>query len=168
MSRRSKSERVGLWLSLALAAAPALVGCGSSGDQVAVETVPRLKKPQLVTKLGDICQEHTDRQVIEVERFDKKHGIPYGPRHEKATDAQLQEELVKVMLPIVRDNIHDLEELRPNRAQEADFKAFLRALEHGVEYSERDPSWLTSGSVEPFSKARELSWKLGTALCGQA
>ena len=73
-----------------------------------------------------------------------------------------------MILPIVRDNIHDLEKLRPPRSQEADFKAFLGALRHGIEYSERDPSWLTRGSTEPFIRARELSAKLGTALCGQA
>jgi hypothetical protein len=144
-----------------------LGGCGS-GDEPRAETVARLTKPQLVKKLGEICQEHTDYQVEAIERFDKKHGIPYGINHEKATDAQLEEELVKVILPIVRDNIHDLEKLRPSRKQEADFNAFLQALEHGIAYSERDPSWLTTGSTEPFMKARELSAELGTALCGQA
>jgi hypothetical protein len=144
-----------------------VAGCGSSDDPAA-ESAPRLTKPQLVKKLGEVCQEHTDYQVEAIERFDKKHGIPYGIHHEDATDADLEEELVKVILPIVRDNIHDLEGLRPPRQQEADFKAFLRALEHGVAYSERDPSWVIDAEPEPFMKARELSGKLGTALCGQA
>lgn len=122
----------------------------------------------MVKKLGDTCQEHTDRQVIAIERFDKKRGIPPGVNHEKATDAQMEEELVKVILPIVRDNIHDLEGLRPPRQQEANFKAFLRALEHGVAYSERDPSWVIDAEPEPFMRARELSGELGTVLCGQA
>jgi hypothetical protein len=148
-------------------AALLLAGCGGSEEPTA-EAAPRLTKPQLVNKLGDVCQEHTDYQVEAIERFDKKQGIPYGGNHEKATDTQLEEELVKVILPIVRDNIHDLEQLRPSRKQEADFNAFLQALEHGIAYSERDPSWLTTGSTEPFMKARELSAKLGTALCGQA
>jgi hypothetical protein len=144
-----------------------LGGCGS-GEEPRAETVPRLTKPQLVKKLGEICQEHTDYQVEAIERFDKKHGIPYGVNHEKATDAQLEEELVKVILPIVRDNIHDLEQLRPSRGQEADFNAFLQALEHGIAYSERDPSWVIDAEPEPFMRARELSGELGTALCGQA
>jgi len=154
-------------LSVAAAVAVLLVGCGGS-EEPAVEAAPRLTKPQLVTKLGEICQEHTDYQVKAIERFDKKHGLPYGVNHEKASDAQIEEELVKVILPIVRDNIHDLEELRPPRQQEADFKAFLGALEHGIAYSERDPSWVVDARPEPFSQARALSWKLGTALCGQA
>jgi hypothetical protein len=144
-----------------------LAGCGG-GEATTAREAPRLTKAQLVNELGDTCQEHTDYQVEAIERFDKKHGYPYGFHHEKATDAQLEEELVKVILPIVRDNIHDLEELRPPRQQEADFKAFLRALEHGIAYSEGDPSWVLDAKPEPFMNARKLSWKLGTALCGQA
>lgn len=144
-----------------------LAGCGGDGETTVAQT-PRLTKAQLVKKLGGTCQEHTDRQVVAIEKFDKQHGIPYGIHHEDATGRDLEQELVKVILPIVRDNIHDLEKLRPPRSQEADFEAFLQALQHGIAYSERDPSWLTSGSTEPFMKARELSAKLGTALCGQA
>jgi hypothetical protein len=144
-----------------------LTSCGGSEEPTA-EAAPRLTKPQLVKKLGEVCQEHTDYQVEAIERFDKKHGIPYGINHEKAADKQLEQELVEVILPLVRDNIHDLAELRPSRPQEADFKAFLRALEHGIAYSERDPSWVVDATPEPFAKARALSWKLGTALCGQA
>jgi hypothetical protein len=154
-------------ISVVLALACFLAACGDDGDAT-VQRAPRLTKARLVKKLGDTCQEHTDRQVLAIEKFDKQHGIPYGIHHEDATDSELERELVKVILPIVRDNIHDLEKLRPPRSQEADFKAFLQALEHGIAYSERDPGWLTSGSTEPFMKARELSAKLGTALCGQA
>jgi hypothetical protein len=144
-----------------------LAAFGGDGETT-VAQAPRLTKAQLVKELGDTCQEHTDRQVVAIEKFDKQHGIPYGIHHEDATDQELEQELVKVILPIVRDNIHDLEKLRPPHSQEADFKAFLGALQHGIEYSERDPSWLTTGSTEPFMKARELSAKVGTALCGQA
>jgi hypothetical protein len=163
MIRRVRGNAVAV-----VALAWALAGCGSSAQPAAEETVPRLTKPQLVKKLGDICQEHTDYQVEAIERFDKKHGYPHGLHHEDASRAQLEEELVKVILPIVRDNIHDLEGLRPPRSQQADLKAFLGALEHGIQYSERDPSWLPSGAAEPFMRARQLSAKLGTALCGQA
>jgi hypothetical protein len=45
-----------------------------------------------VNELGNPCQEHTDYQVKAIERFDKKHGFPYGFHHEKATHAQLEEE----------------------------------------------------------------------------
>jgi len=147
----------------------ALVGCGG-GSEPATETVPPMTEAKLAEKLGDICQEHTDRQVIAIEKFDKKHDLPYGPTHEKASPAQLEKELIVVILPIVRDNIRDLErELRPPPSQEANLKDFLKALEHGIEFSEKDPNWVTdSATTEPFMKARLLSVKLGTPLCGQA
>lgn len=153
---------------LAFALVLALAGCG--GSDTATETVPPMTKARLAEKLGDICQEHTDRQVIAIERFDKKHGLPYGSAHEKASNAQLEKELVVVILPIVRDNIRDLKrELRPSHNQEARLDAFFKALEHGIEVSEEDPSWVLGlTSKEPFMKARELSGALGTPLCGQA
>jgi hypothetical protein len=147
----------------------ALAGCGGGSDAV-TETVPPMSKARLAEKLGDICQEHTDRQVVAIEQFDKKHGLPYGPAHENASDAQIEKELVLVILPIVRDNIHDLKrELHPSQSQEAKLEAFYEALEHGIEFSEKNPSWVTGSiSKEPFMKARYLSVALGTPLCGQA
>ena len=47
----------------------ALNGCGGGSDETAAETVPRLTKAQLGEKLGDICQEHTDRQVVAIETW---------------------------------------------------------------------------------------------------
>lgn len=158
---------LGILFGLALLA---LAGCGS-GDAETVEgppPAPRMTKAQLAERMGDICQEHTDLQVIEIERFEKKHGLPPSSQ-EDVPAPQLENELVYVMLPIVRDTITDLRrELRPPKAQEKTFEEFLGALEHGVEYSEKDPSWLPTGSEEPFSDARRLAWELGTAYCGQA
>jgi hypothetical protein len=138
-------------------------GCGGSSQPE--ETVVRLTKGQLVHKLGVICQAHTDRQVIAREKWQKKEGFPPA---ENGGRAQLERELTEVILPIVRDNIHDLEKLNPPAKQEAAFKEFLKALEHGIAASEKNPSWVATASFEPFSNARALSWKLGTALCGQA
>lgn len=144
-----------------------LAGCGGGSEEAAEETVPRLSKGQLTHKMGVVCQEHTDRQVLAIEAFEKKHGLPASSKG-KAGPHQLEQELTVVILPIVRDTIHDLGQLRPPQKQEATFKEFIAALEHGIAYSEKDPSWLVTGSEEPFSQARALSWKLGTALCGQA
>ena len=166
---RVRGLRVVLAIAATTALGLALVGCGGSSKSAA-ESMPAMTKSQLAERLGEICQEHTDRQVVAIERFDRKHGWPTGPAHEKASDAQLETELVVVILPIVRDNIRDLKgKLRPSRSQAAKLEAFYEALEHGIEFSERDPSWVTgSTSTEPFLKARYLSVALGTPLCGQA
>jgi len=145
-----------------------LGGCGAGGEQTRAPQPPRLTKEQLAERMGDICQEHTDLQVVEIERFEKKRGLPASSQGEVPAP-QLEKELVVVMLPIVRDTIRDLRrELRPPKAEEENFEAFLRALEDAVEYSEKNPSWLPSGSTEPFSRARELTAELGTPYCGQA
>lgn len=144
-----------------------LTGCGSGGGEETAEARPRLTEGRLARRMGNVCQEHTDRQVIAIERFDKEHGYPTEPAAK--SPVQLEQELVQVILPIIRDNIHDLEvKVRPPVSQEANFKAFLKALEHGIEASEADPSWVVAGRPEPFQQARNLSGKLGTAFCGQA
>jgi hypothetical protein len=140
-----------------------IAGCGSSdGGAATAEVSPALTKARLAQTLGDICQAHTDRQVVAIERFEKKHGInePSGP--------QLERELTQVILPIVKDTIHDVGQLRPPANEQAEFDAFIAALEHGVKASEEDPSWLASGNSEPFARARETSANLGTYYCGQA
>jgi len=167
---RFRGLRIVFAVGAAVSLAVAIVGCGGSHAESAAETVPRMTKARLAEKLGEVCQEHTDRQVVAIERFDKRHGLLYGPAHEKASDAQLEKELVAVILPIVRDNIHDLKsKLRPPVSQETKLVAFYEALEYGIEFSEKDPSWVTgSTATEPFKRARSLSWALGTPLCGQA
>jgi protein-tyrosine-phosphatase len=143
----------------------AIAGCGSSaGDEATAEVSLAVAKARLAQSLGDICQNHTDRQVVAIARFEKKHGI--SP--EKATGRQLEQELVKVILPIVRDNIHDVGRLRPPVSEQAEFDAFIRALESGVAASEKDPSWIATEATEPFMRAREASANLGTYYCGQA
>jgi hypothetical protein len=142
-----------------------LGGCGSgSGDQATAEVSPALAKARFAQRLGDICQAHTDRQVLAVERFEKQHGISRG----KAGGAQFERELVQIILPIVKDTIHDVGELHPPGNEQAEFDAFVKALENGVAASEKDPSWIATEATEPFMRARETSAKLGTYYCGQA
>jgi hypothetical protein len=139
-----------------------LSGCGDSGANEI--TAPRPTAQELAFQMGRICQNHTDRQVVAIARFEKRHGLD----HEHLSARQLEQELVRVMLPIVRDTIHDVGQLRPPGAERVRHQAFLSALEHGVSASEADPSWIATGSFEPFKRARQLSAALGTYYCGQA
>jgi hypothetical protein len=139
-----------------------LIGCGDSG--ASEMTAPRRTAQELAFQMGRICQNHTDRQVAAIARFEKRYGLD----HEHLSARELEQELVQVILPIVRDTIHDVGRLRPPAAEQGRLKAFLGALEHGVSASEADPSWIATGSFEPFSRARQLSAALGTYYCGQA
>jgi hypothetical protein len=142
---------------------PAVVaGCGDTGASVSVASPPSAQ--ELAYQMGVICQNHTDRQVVAIERFEKRHGL----NHEHLSARQLETELVRVILPIVRRTIHGIGQLHPPSAERGRFKAFLGALEHGVSASEADPSWIATGALEPFQQARQLSAALGTYYCGQA
>jgi hypothetical protein len=161
---------LGLVLLLALAGCGGGAGSTTGGHEESTETTRYLTKDQLAERLGDMCQAHTDRQVIAREKWQKKNGFP-SP--EDASRAQLEKELVVVILPIVRDTIHDVGTLHagklyPSPQQKKKLAEFRRALEHGVKVSEKDPSWVATNAFEPFYKARERSSELGTVFCGQA
>lgn len=164
-----RRRRCSTWLLIvtgALVALLAAAGCGGGG---ASSEQPQLTSRELTNRMSHICQEHTERQAVAIEQYAKSHGIPHGTQVEEATNSQLEEELVHVILPIVHDTIHDIGQLRASsEADEANLKTFVKALEHGVAASEADPSWIATGATEPFYPARLLSAKLGTALCGQA
>lgn len=149
-----------------------LAGCGgggatstTAGNEEKTETTHVLTKEQFAEKLGDVCQAHTDRQVIAREKWQKKHGFPPA---EKASRAQLEKELVVVILPIVRDTIHDVGQMHPPPQEQKLLQEFRKALAHGVKASKKDPSWVATNASEPFYEARALSAELGTVFCGQA
>lgn len=147
----------------------AISGCGGGDEGARAEKPaepPRLTKQQLVDRLGEICQEHTDLQVVERESFDKKNGIP-SP--EKATLSEYEREIVEVILPIVRDTIHDVEQLRPQRSEEVKLEAFVSALKGAVATTQKHPNELAEeGGEEPFHSARLAAADLGAYFCGQA
>lgn len=162
---------------LGLVLAVFLSGCGGGGAGSTADTheertdaAKYLTKEQLVEKLSAICQAHTERQVVAREAWQKKNGYPPA---EDASRAQLEKELVVVILPIVRDTIHDVGELHlgklhPSPQQKKQLEEFRTALRHGVKASKKDPSWVATNEGEPFARARILSAQIGTALCGQA
>jgi hypothetical protein len=155
-----KRNLAGMALSLLAAV---VTGCGGGGHEA--DEAARMGKPAFVKRLGDTCQEHSERQVVAREAWQKKHGFP---PQDHAGRGQLEQELVVVILPIVRDTIREVGKIRPPQSEEKKLKAFIDALQRGVAVSEEDPSWVATAAEEPFMKARELSLALGTPLCGQA
>ena len=161
-------ERLAFPLALLLSMALALpfAGCGS-GESAEIAAPPRLTKAQLAHRMTVICEEHTAKKFTEIGRWEKKQGLPLSSKGD-VPDAQWERELMQIQIPDVREAIRELERLQPPKAQEKTFEAFLKAAEYGVEFSKKDPSWYPTGYTEPFSKAKALSWKLGTAVCIQA
>ena len=165
MERRARAHGllVGLTRIAALALLAGVAGCGGTASSERAEQPPPPSRKQFALRLGDLCQKHTDRQVVAVERFERQHGVSGEP-----TPRQSELELVQVILPIVRSTIREAGEMRPPAGEGPELRAFVRALRHGVTVSEEDPSWVATGKFEPFMQAREASAALGTYYCGQA
>lgn len=123
------------------------------------------KKESFVEAIDDICFRHSQEQAKQVEAYEKKHGIPVGA----PTVAQQEQIIVKVILPIVRETLAELEEYEPDPSQEAKLNAFIKALDDATTFTEKHPHFLAAErGNEPFHAARERASAMGTYLCGQA
>lgn len=123
------------------------------------------KKESFVEAIDDICFRHSQEQAKQVEAYDKKHGIPVG----EPTVAQQEQIILKVILPIVRETLAELEEYAPDPTQEAKLNAFIKALDNATTFTEKHPHFLAAErGREPFHPARVRASAMGTYLCGQA
>jgi hypothetical protein len=167
---RRRLPQLGIAASLMLAFVLALGGCGGDDGVTAEKPAEpaRLTKQQLLKKMAEICEEHSERENVAVGKYDKKYKVPTGLDREEATDAELEREYRVVILPLIKDKIRDLEALRPSQEQEAKFQAFIRAMKRGVKFTEKDASFVSySVRSEPFYHARERSVELGSVACGE-
>jgi hypothetical protein len=166
---------VGVLLALLLV----LSGCGGGEASTAASSEENLneslekenapsaasKKESFVEAVDDICFRHSQEQAKQVEAYEKKHGIPVG----EPTVAQQEQIIVKVILPIVRETLAELEEYEPDPSQEAKLNAFIKALDDATTFTEKNPHFLAAErGKEPFHAARGRAAAMGTYLCGQA
>jgi hypothetical protein len=166
---------VGVLLAMLLA----LSGCGGGEASTAGSSEESLneslekesaasapsKKESFVEAVDDICFRHSQKQAKLVEAYEKKHGIPVG----EPTVAQQEQIIVKVILPIVRETLAELEEYEPDPSQEAKLNAFIKALDGATTFTEKHPHVLAvERGKEPFYAARGRAAAMGTYLCGQA
>lgn len=162
----------------------ALSGCGGGGGStestsgsISEETATagsggtKAQKESFVEAVNNICFNKSQEQAKQVEAYEKKQGIPQG----KATVAQKEVIIVKLILPIVRETIAELEEYEPSPAQKAELDGFIKALTKATDVTEKHPNYLadetsetTPYGREPYNEARLRAAHMGTYLCGQA
>jgi hypothetical protein len=141
-------------------------GSEGGGENVFGEAAnAEAEKEKFVEDVDDICFRHSQEQAKQVEAYDKKHGIPVG----EPNQAQQEEIIVAIILPIVRETIAELEEYEPIASQEAKLNTFIKELTNATDVTEKHPNLLAEeGEKEPYSEARGRAADMGTYLCGQA
>lgn len=123
------------------------------------------EKEKFVEDVNNICFRHSQEQAKEVEAYEKKHGIKLFEPNQK----QQEEIIIKIIMPIVRETIAELEEYEPISSEEAKLNAFVKALAEATDVTEKHPNLLAEeGAKEPYGEARARAGDMGTYLCGQA
>jgi hypothetical protein len=135
------------------------------GDNVFGEAAnSEAEKEKFVEDVNAICFRHSQEQADQVEAYEKKSGIPLFEPNQK----QQEGIIVKVIIPIVRETIAELEEYEP-ATEEAKLNAFIQALDEATTVTEKHPNFLAEeGAKEPYNEARARAGDMGTYLCGQA
>jgi hypothetical protein len=138
----------------------ALMACGSSeGGTDPVKTIP---KAQLIKKGKAICDHGNEVINAEFSRWGTKN----GEEGKIATEAELDAETAKVVLPIRKTQVRRLQALGMPDQDQRQFKKLLAAMEEGIEKGEEDRSSLRDfGGRYAFAKAFNLGVAFGLKSC---
>jgi hypothetical protein len=154
-------ERRGYLAAVAVLAL-ALVAAGCGGNDTAAEELPQVPKAQLVKKGTAIC-EHGNK-VINAEFSD--WGTKNAEENKIASNAELDEETAKVVLPIRKMEVRRLRALGIPDQDAQQFKKLLVAMEEGIERGEEDRSTLRAADERyAFAKAFDLGIAFGLKRC---
>jgi hypothetical protein len=134
----------------------ALAGCGGDSDS---ESQPAsLSKAQYIKQADVICKKTEKRQRKLLTQFSiKNNGTPEDQKG-------LEKAISYAALPPMQEEIKELKELSDPAEKAAEAKAYVKALEKGLEAAEREPGTML---LEPgaFTKAEEIGKKFGFATC---
>jgi hypothetical protein len=150
---RPGSCRAAFGVAAAVALVFALIGCGSGNESVA-ETAPHLTKTQVLKKGIAICLRGRKEIAAGLDPFEKKR-VAAG---RIAGQAELEEDVVQVILPVRRIELRRLRALGMPKEGARQFQAMLDAMEEGIEMGEHEPSRVLAA---PPSYVFEDAYKAG-------
>jgi hypothetical protein len=141
-----------------VAAALAVAGCGSGGDEV---TASSLTKAEFIKKADAACKKSEDQIQADFAAYAKKHKDITKP-----TEADYAELIDVVLVPNVEQEVEDIRSLGAPSGDEDQVEAMLDALDEGIERAEDEPKVLISNSTKIFGKASKLAEDYGLKICG--
>ena len=145
----------------ALLATLALAACGSGGGADST-TVPTVPKARLLARGNALCKK--ENGVIQ--RAFSDFGEKVVARGRIASQAELDAETARVVLPARKREVRRLRALGVPDQGAAQFERMLAAMEEGIERGERDHSLLLgSGGTYAFQAASEAGLRFGLTKC---
>lgn len=166
VSNTSSGRALGLLIAIALVSLLVPSGCGDSANS----EDQALTKKQFVRLTQAQCHRGYLNQERVMKEYAARHGLLFGggePWEQEAINAA-------VVYDFVRKRIAYWKSLTPEESYEKEVRQVIKAMEKGLETTEREPAALAEARPgkkplpEPFTLNRHRTADFGPWLCGQA
>lgn len=135
-----------------------IAGCGSDDDEGGEET---LTKVEFIKQGDQICEKTEEQSEKDAEAFAEENGFNL----ENASEAELEEAVAEVLVPVLNQQIDEIDALGAPEGDEETIEELIVALEDGAAEVEDDPSVVFSG--KPLKEASQIAADYGFEICGE-
>ena len=147
----------------ALAAVALIVtGCGS--DNSTTDTTASLTKAEFLKQGNAICAAGNKEINTEFEKFFEENEFS---KKNQPTQADFEEGAEEIVIPSIRNQIDELEELEAPEGEEEKYEALFENAEAQLEKGEEDPSLLTDENNDLFAGVNKEAKALGLGSCAE-
>jgi hypothetical protein len=145
-------------LLFAVLALVVVAGCGSDDDEGSEET---LTKVEFIEQGDKICETTEEQSETEAEEFAEENGFDL----EKANNEELEEAVAEVLVPVLNQQIEEIDALGAPEGDEETIEELIVALEDGSAEVEDDPGVVFNG--KPLKEASRIAEDYGFEVCGE-
>lgn len=149
-------------LAALVAIALIVAGCGS--DSSTTDSTATLTKAEYLKQGNAICAAGNKEINAGFEKFFEENEFS---KKNQPTQADFQEAAEEVVIPSVRKQIDELEELEAPEGEEEKYEALFENAEAQLEKGEEDPSLLTDENNDLFAGVNKEAKALGLGSCAE-
>jgi hypothetical protein len=149
---------------LAALGAIALIAAGCGSDSSTTDSTASLTKAEFLKQGNAICAAGNKEINSEFEKFFEENEFS---KKNQPTQADFEEGAEEIVIPSVRKQIDELEELEAPEGEEEKYEALFENAEAQLEKGEEDPSLLTDENNDLFAGVNKEAKALGLGSCAE-
>lgn len=149
---------------LAALGAIALIAAGCGSDSSTTDSTATLTKAEFLKQGNAICAAGNKEINAGFEKFFEENEFS---KKNQPTQADFQEGAEEVVIPSVRKQIDELEELEAPEGEEEKYEALFENAEAQLEKAEENPKLLTDENNDLFAGVNKEAKALGLGSCAE-
>jgi len=149
---------------LAALGAIALIVAGCGSDSSTTDSTATLTKAEFLKQGNAICAAGNKEINAGFEKFFEENEFS---KKNQPTQADFQEGAEEVVIPSVRKQIEELEELEAPEGEEEKYEALFENAEAQLEKAEENPKLLTDENNDLFAGVNKEAKALGLGSCAE-